>query len=184
MTADKPDIPLTQKLKSKDKTALKEIYQQYFAPCARIVLKDGGSNEDAREVFQEAVFSLLMKLENEDFVIQSNLKGYLSQSCFNIWVKHKRRGRKFISEADLSMKIETVDDGKRIMLEKEKEEEQYTQMYTCLNKLSENCNTLLKLSFFKKMKDEDIARQMEYKTGFVKQKRMRCMRSLRICMGA
>lgn len=168
-----------RRIRQKDKKVVQELYEAHYKPCSAIILRDGGTVEDAREVFQEALFSLLVKAQNPDFSIRSNLKGYLYRTCFNIWVKMKREQRKYES-TDKVLNDLPDQDG---IPEKQEQEERYLLLNDCIKKASPACQKLLELSYYTDMIDEKIAEAMNYTKLFVRNKRRRCMKALRACMG-
>lgn len=170
-------------VRARDKNAIAEVYREYFKPCAKVVLKDGGTVDDAREVFQQVMCSLIDKLEKSDFTIKSNLKGYLYQSCFNQWVNNKRKRRRYDSTDDYD-NSELPDDSDDTIAEKLEQEAQYQAMYACIKTLKPDCRRGLELFYFKEKPDKEIAVIMEFTLAYVKQHRRRCMKSLRLCMGA
>ncbi|MEL6922858.1 MAG: sigma-70 family RNA polymerase sigma factor, partial [Bacteroidota bacterium] len=171
---------LLLRIRRGESKAVKELYEQTFDSSARVVLRDGGSFQDAEEVFQEAVFSLMIKLERPEFRVRSSLKSYLSQSCFNIWVKTKRAQR-LLQDLEITPLNQLVsEDNVDALTEKE---QRFLQMEACLDKASAACQRLLRLTFFEKKSDEEIAPILNYSKQFVKNKRRRCMEALRKCMG-
>lgn len=170
-------------VRARDKNAIAGVYKEYFKPCAKVVLKDSGTIDDAREVFQQVICSLIDKLERSDFTIKSNLKGYLYQSCFNQWVSNKRKQRKYSSIDDGNVR-ELVDSSESTIVEKQEQEAQYQVMYSCIKILKPSCRKGLELFYFEDKRDKEIAVVMEFTIDYVKQHRRRCMKSLRKCMGA
>ena len=65
---------LLQRINAREPKALEELYQLLFWPCAKVVTKDGGSLDEAKEVFHQAIFSLMIKLQSPDFSLKKNLK--------------------------------------------------------------------------------------------------------------
>ena len=170
---------LLDQVRAGNRSATKKLYQQLFRPCSYPVFSDNGDVEDAKEVFQEAFVSLLVKLKDPTFKVKSNLQGYLKQACFNIWVKKKRERRK---ENPLDTTEMDVPDDQDDLQLKEAREEQFEQMYKCLSKSSEDCQKLLRLFFYEKKRDKEIAEIMNYGVSFVRNKRQRCIKALRKCM--
>jgi len=177
------DKQLLNGLRNRDKNAIAQVFEEYFKPCAKVVLKDGGTVDDAREVFHQVIYSLIKKLETPDFTIKSNLKGYLYQSCFNQWVGTKRERRKYDSiDND---KLSTIpDESLDVIAEKQKQEELYEAMQECIKQLNPKCQQGLELFFYKKKSDKEIAEIMSFSVKYVKQHRRRCIGELKQCMGA
>ena len=170
---------LLQRLNARDQGAVEEIYRQYFTPCAKVVLNHGGSVDDAREAFQETLFSLAIKLQNPAFSIKSNLGGYLSRSCYYIWVKTKTERLKTVSPENAPESPSPPSQ----LIEKNEQERRYEKMYHCMGKMNIDQRKLLQLTYFQNKKDKEIARLLDLSVEYVKNKRRRCMISLRKCMG-
>ena len=179
MTTDDQKIAL-EKIRAGDRLATKKLYAQLFRPCTYPVFNNGGNMEDAKEVFQEAFVSLLTKLKDPTFSVKVSLKAYLRQTCFNIWVGKKRATIKE-SPVDTS-EYDIAEDTSELDI-KNLKEEQFKLMYACLKKSSDECQQLLRLFFYEKKRDKEIATIMNYEAGFVRNKRRRCLNSLRECMG-
>ncbi len=54
-------------LKSKDNQAYEIVYQFYYPSVKNFILKNSGSEEDAKDIFQETIFVLLEKVSKDDF---------------------------------------------------------------------------------------------------------------------
>lgn len=59
---------------------------------------------------------------------------------------------------------------------------QHQRLYQGLKLLKEDCRTLLNLTFFEKIGDQEIADKMGYSYAFVPQKRRRCIKKLKTFM--
>lgn len=78
------------------------LQQLYLDETARkfiinLVLKHGGSLEDAKDVFQEAVILLDRKIRNKDCEILSSVRGYLCGLARHIWYNHNRKKMRAIT---------------------------------------------------------------------------------------
>lgn len=176
------DEALLNGLKQGDHASIKYIYETFFPDCARVVLKNGGEMDDAREVFQIAFCSLLEKLGDASFNVKSTVGGYIYTSCKYIWWgEHKRKSKWRLLDIEEVHIPDTnsLEDNLNV-----DELEKIKRLHTCLNELKEDCRKLLKLSFKKdKIKDAEIAAELNYTAQYVKTKRKRCMKKLRKCMG-
>lgn len=155
-------------------TAIKNVYQIGYHHCKWAVLNQNGTDTDAKDVFQQAVFSLLERVRQPDFEI-NNLKAYLFQSCRYIWLKEKRERRSTELVEHFSTDIPDTNE----LEQKEVREERLDALYKALDQLEENCRVLLELTYFEKQRDKDIAVTMKYQLNFVRVKRKRCLDHLR-----
>ena len=63
-----------------------KVYQKYFKQTEAYILKNNGSRDDARDVFQEVMLILLEKLDDPDFEMTSSLSTYLYAVSRNLWL--------------------------------------------------------------------------------------------------
>lgn len=175
-------IPLQKddltELRKGNNTAIKEIYKSNFSYCTTFIVRNGGSQDDAREIYQRSMVIFLEKLQDEAFELTSNIKKYLSGICRNQWLKElKRRGK--------MEELGTEQDGppaKSFGEDSGVEEEAPTRLqliFKYLNAGSASCKQLLLLTFFNKLPDKEIAPVMNYSLEFVRNKRRRCINSIR-----
>lgn len=50
------------------------------------ISKNNGNEEDAKDIFQDALFIIIEKIHNNDFVLQGTLSTYLFAICKNLWL--------------------------------------------------------------------------------------------------
>ena len=126
---------------------------------------------------------LLQKLQDKDFSINCNVKSYLYAICRNQWLtERKKRGKTDSIIDDEGKEIVMIDDSSEIAAKNEKEDK-FTRMFEQLKTASEECQKLIQLTFFKKLSDKEIAPLMNYSLEFVRNKRRRCIGSLRKKLG-
>lgn len=177
---------LLNKIRQGDNQAITQLYQIAFKYCASFVLRNNGTMDDAKDFFQEALFAFIKKLrQEEDFTIDHDIKAYLYTITRNLWLKRLRTDKK--SGLQLSMDesdspIVLIEDNQ--IEEKKELEAKHQQLYDGLKDLKGDCQQLLKLTFFEKKGDRDIAQIMDYSYEFVRQKRKRCIKSLKKLMAA
>ena len=85
-----PDGELIKALAAGENQAFKQVYRQGFSLVAALILKNGGKEEDAQDVFQEVLFVLVKKLRDPDFQLSCALNTYLYAVARNIWKSRNR----------------------------------------------------------------------------------------------
>ncbi|MFO7370669.1 MAG: RNA polymerase sigma factor [Bacteroidales bacterium] len=137
------DKELFQGLIAQDERVLKEYYVLYFQNVRRYVLSNSGSEEDARDLFQDALMVLFQKSRNKSFVLSCSLGTFLYSISRRLWLKELTRRRKTSYESldhedfvDLDSDIEVISDrNERMVFYK-----------ICFEELSEACRKVLALS--------------------------------------
>ncbi|MEM1325029.1 MAG: sigma-70 family RNA polymerase sigma factor [Bacteroidota bacterium] len=165
---------LIEQLRSGDKNSIKQVYLDFYEKCKWAVLKNGGDDEDAQETFQQALFSLLEKVQDQSFKVKA-LDNYLFRTCTFLWYATKRKRQRVSLTDTFSDEVEEVsydESSEHRLTQKDK-------MYQALNEINETCRKLLELFFFEKLSDVEIAPIMNFAPNYVRVKRSRCIMELR-----
>ncbi len=161
-----------------DQPNVQEFYDQVFPNCRGYVARYGGTEEDAREIFQRSLLILLVKLKNPDFNPKKGLKEYLFGIVRNQWQTERDLRLKKAGTTESDRDLELADDPEDFE-EKSELEQKYARMFAALRQVSEECRRLLRLTFYNKTRDKEIAKVMDYSVEFVRNKRRRCIRQIR-----
>lgn len=170
---------IIESIRRGDNRAIKALYKSAFAYCASFVLNNKGSREDAKEIFQRSMIVLVEKARDPDFNLDYPPKSYLYAVTRNQWLKElKRKGRtdSIVNEEGKEIVVVDSDDD---LQEKKEKESRFELLYDAMQKASEECRKLLQLTYFKKLKDKEIAPIMQYSLEFVRNKRRRCVKGMR-----
>lgn len=73
------------------------LYTLSFPDVASYIRKRGGSLEDARDVFQDALIIYYEKVVGEDFSLQKNEKAYLLGTTRYLWFKKYKADQRYQS---------------------------------------------------------------------------------------
>jgi RNA polymerase sigma factor (sigma-70 family) len=83
-------------LKSKDNQAYEILYKFYYPSVKNFILKNNGSEDDAKDIFQETIIVLLEKVPKDDFNLTSSLKTFIFAISSNLWLKRLRDSNKMV----------------------------------------------------------------------------------------
>jgi RNA polymerase sigma factor (sigma-70 family) len=139
------------------------------------VLKNGGTSEDARDVFQDALVIIYKKAQREDFELTSQFYTYLFGVCNNVW--RKKREKKVNNPVTISDEEGYIDEtgGVEQILE---QRERYKLYKDAFERLSNGCKTLLQL-FYQKETMKNIAEVLQLTSAdAAKTRKMRCQKEL------
>ncbi|MDP4711843.1 MAG: sigma-70 family RNA polymerase sigma factor [Saprospiraceae bacterium] len=158
--------------------AFAEIYACHYASVQKFITKQGGTDEDAQDVFQEILIILYEKIRQADFKLDCKLSTYMLAICKNIWHKKLKRLRlqqniiqenhkqSLLVEEEAPADYAIISDEKRLM--------------ELLSHLSPDCREILRLYYFDRLSMRQIAEVMGYNSEQVaKNKKSRCMQVLR-----
>lgn len=157
-----------------DNLILQYIYKQYYYNINYFIRKNQGSEDDASDIFQEAIIIIYRKIKENDLIFEkSSFKGYLFSVCRFLWLKQleKRRIEKEKLNESLPYHEDLYDDNLNELAEKN---ERYGLYQKHFGTLSTDCQKLLQL-FFEKTSLKDIAKVMGYKSEkYAKKRKFKC----------
>jgi len=157
-----------------DNLILQHIYKQFYYKINYFVKKNSGNEEDANDIFQEAIIIIYRKIKENDLVFQtSSFEGYLFSVCRFLWLKqlHKRKLEKEKISETIPYQEDLYDENLVMLVEKN---EKYGLYQKHFNTLSTDCQKLLQL-FFEKVPLREIARIMGYKgEKYAKKRKYKC----------
>ena len=169
------DSILIQGIRKQDSTILQYIYRKYYPSVERYILNNQGDNQDAMDIFQEAIIITYRKSLNPDFQLESSLKTYIISISKYLWLKDLRN-KKTEDEALVTYAItEIPQDIDEEFIKKHQRYKIFQENYKLLSK---ECQKVLNL-YFKEIPIAEIAKRLNYKsTNFVKKKKYECKERL------
>jgi RNA polymerase sigma factor (sigma-70 family) len=153
------DNALLNQLKSEDNASFGVLYKFYFPTIAAYIINNGGSKEDAEDIFQESIIVLLQKVRGSNFVLTSSLKTYLFAIARNGWLKRLRDNKLKPIDGFEKYPTETETFTFELLHEPTKEE----KLTSWLTKITEHCQRILKAIFFYKEPMGSLMQKMGWK---------------------
>lgn len=157
-----------------DTKVITEIYKDILPGIIAWVKKNGGQEEDAKDLFQEMIISIYKKMKKGDFELTCKFWSYALVVCRNLWFASNRK-------TDRISYVEVVDD-ERVEIESDMQEEierkeQYLLYRKHFQSLSDSCQQVMSL-FFAKVKMSEIAEKMKSTESYIKKKKFKCKEEL------
>ncbi|MCB1148348.1 MAG: sigma-70 family RNA polymerase sigma factor, partial [Leptospiraceae bacterium] len=139
-----------------------------------LIQKNGGTAEDAADIFQEGMVVLYEKVNQGAVEWQSTLKTFLYAVCRNKWLMELRK-KKNRKTNILEDNVHLADDTsiQKDIISQEKNE----LMRKHFKKLGDDCQKILKL-FFEATSMKDIGNIMGFSEGYAKKKKFNCQQKL------
>src|SRR5258708_31043925 len=91
-----------EELRKKNTTALKQLYKTHYPMVLNLVLANNGSEQEAKDVFQEAIIHFYERLQQVEFVLTCKIKTYLYAVSRRLWLKR-------LAEQKRKVRIEEED---------------------------------------------------------------------------
>ncbi len=140
-----PKMEISIRSKNREDLFL-QLYQRCFPAVARYVRKMGGSLEQAKDVFQEALLAYYEKMQEGELELRTNESAYLFGIARNVWSKRyaeqaKHQPLNYL--ADVQQHEDRVASPKKIL--------------RYLEAAGQKCMELLRAFYFDKTGLEEIA---------------------------
>src|SRR5690606_1503721 len=164
-------------IKANDEQVMQQLYVDNFDRTKQFVLRNHGTLDDAKDIYQEAYLSAWRNIRMDRFTPRHDgaLEAYLLQIARHKWLDHLRTSRfkhtvSLAPEHENLMTFDTLDDitEKRIQLIK-----------THFRALGEGCRKLLARFYYKNESMKTIAADMGWTAATAKSNKYRCMEKLR-----
>jgi RNA polymerase sigma factor (sigma-70 family) len=138
-----------------------------FMPTVKnFVLKNSGTSEDAKDIFQDALVVLYKKVNTEDFALTVSLNTYMVAIAKHVWWQELRKRNKMpMAEPQEEVAEVLVND-----------EPQFSLAEAAFHLLGEKCKQLLTLFYFQKKSFREIATMLAFSDEHVaKNQKYRCI---------
>lgn len=163
-----------QALIKNDLSGLRLIYSEYLPRIQMLITKNGGSADDANDIFQDALVIIYEKAKGKDFKLTSSFYTLLYGVCRNLW--GNRIQKKSFQEVALPEDIKYINEEN--ILNDILKEERAQIFLESFNQLGGDCKKLLRL-FFDKIKMEKIKEMMGFSSvSYAKKRKFVCKEKL------
>jgi RNA polymerase sigma factor (sigma-70 family) len=159
--------------------AFEELYNRYFRMVEDMVLKFNGSTEDARDVFQEALFVFVKKLRDPAFTLTSKASTFIYAVARNLYLKKAGKATVEISIDQQQFSIFKQEEPAQEDLSPIEKDSILNVMNDKLEQLEADCRAVIMYSFYQGLSHAQIASLTGYTEAFVKVKKFRCLEYLR-----
>lgn len=173
------------RIKANDESALAALYTENYPKVEAFVIRNSGTADQAKDVYQEAFIIVWQHVKNDRFREQDtgSINGYLYQIAKNKWLDYLRSSafRKTYPLTDNT----TLKDQFVEIADKEKqdslmiEEEKLQKAMSAFSSLSDECREMLRKFYFEKRSLRTIARAIQIDEASARNKKYRCMQKLR-----
>lgn len=166
------------KLKANDEHTLRTLYAANYPRVEEYVLKNSGSRDDARDIYQEAFIAAWRNITLGRFKPQhdGSINGYLFRIAKNKWMDVLRIQKRRNASAGIAA-AEVADEITEVLTP---EEEGYLELVKKhFATMGEPCKELLSMFYFEKKRLKDIAVFFSWTEATAKNNKYRCLQKLR-----
>lgn len=157
-----------ERIQKGDEKALEFLYKKYYRMMTKLVITNSGTEEEARDIYQDALIVFWQKATSGNLVLTSKISTYIYSICQNLWRKELDRKKRLSNEEKDSAVTMNMDSA-----EKEK------IIARCMEQLGETCKKVLMFYYFEEMSMQDIAEKLGFaNTDTAKTKKYKCKKKL------
>ena len=144
--------------------ALTQLYRRYFPMVLHFVTTNSGSEDEAKDIYQEALIVLYEKVRGGSFELHSLLKTYIYSVSRRLWLKQLSYRNRFLvndieTAATDSAAVGQMNDD---LADHEERDRQFELMSDSLDRLGEPCRTLLEDFYIRHSSMQDITEKFGY----------------------
>lgn len=151
-----------------DEKALEFIYKKYYRMMTKLVITNSGTEDEARDVYQDALVVFWQKARSGNLVLTSKISTYVYSICQNLWRKELDRKKRLSNEEKDSAESLDLDGPEREKI-----------IARCMEQLGDTCRKVLTYYYFDEMSMQEIADKLGFaNTDTAKTKKYKCKQKL------
>ena len=158
-------------------SVLKRLYLAYFPMILQLIINNNGNEDDAKDIYQEAIIILYNKVKAGDFELSSKLKTYIYSVCRRLWLKRLNQKNRYGGDIRDFQEFLAVDDESELHGQMDM---QFSKMGTALSLLGEPCKTIIEDFYIHNKSMQDICESFGYTNADnAKTQKYKCLQRLK-----
>ncbi len=157
--------------------AIRSVYRQHFESLAWIIKNNGGSQQDAEDIFQEVLVNFLGLVQQDKFRGESSVKTFLFSMTKHTWLNElKKRGRTEVRELRYEKgSDQQVTDVSQVIAEREARK----QVMYVVEQLGDACKKILVMFYYENLSMKEMLARLDYENEqVVRNKKYKCLKQL------
>ena len=157
--------------------ALEALYRQHFRIVEKFILRNSGTKDDAKDIFQESLIHFYKKIKSGDLELSCQIKTYIYSVCRNKWLDILRREKNHskIIDREFGYSVAHVDPHAGIDTKEKK-----MVIEKVLGRIGRQCKEILYYFYYERYSMKEIAEKMGFKgEQSAKNKKLKCLKYLR-----
>ena len=156
---------------------LKRIYTAYFPMVLQLILANNGNEDEAKDIYQEAIIVLYSKVKAGDFELTSKLKTYIYSVCRRLWLKRLSHISKYSGDIRDFNEYAPVEED---LVQHEERDIQFEKMGGALKVLGEPCKTIIEDFYIYNRSMQEICEKFGYTNADnAKTQKYKCLQRLK-----
>ncbi|MDH5598036.1 MAG: sigma-70 family RNA polymerase sigma factor [Cyclobacteriaceae bacterium] len=159
---------LFEKICKGDEKALEYLYKKYYRMMTKMIINNSGSEEEAKDIYQEALLVFWQKAISGEFVLTSKISTFIYSVCQNLWRKELDRKKRLSNEEKDSLEFQDGDQKEKAKI-----------VLDCIDQLGDTCKNILMYYYYDGMSMSEIAEKLGFaNTNTAKTKKYKCKMKL------
>lgn len=138
---------------------METIYRENYNVVQALIINNNGSDDDAKDVFQEAMIVLYEKARSGNFELNCQIRTYLYSVCRRLWLKRLHQSNRYSPEVHHLENLVPVEDD---IEEHVRRDSEFEMMEKAISSLGEPCKSLLEAYYLQKRNMQEIALSFGY----------------------
>ncbi len=142
-----------------------------------MVCSNSGTEQEAKDVYQDAVITFYEKTQQPEFVLTCKIKTYLFAVSRRLWLKRLAEKKRYHGKIEESETFLEIDEE---MVDIEEKEEAFGRMANALDKLGEPCRSIIEDFYFNGQNMDAIRDKFGYTNADnAKNQKYKCLQRLK-----
>jgi len=160
------DFEVIECLRERKSYVVRYLSDKYLPMIRFMVVKMGGTTEDARDIFQEGLMVMIEKLDDRNFSLSCKFKTLLYSICENMWkmsLKKKQSAANYLSRIKVTNEEEDISES----IDNALCREIFQDVYKTLDPVGKKILSL----YWEDVSPQDIALKLGYSYGYIRKKK-------------
>ena len=167
-------------LRLSDDAVIKAVYKKFYPAVMRMVLQNNGTEQEAKDVFQETVLVLFHHVQKQNFILSCALQTYLYSVAKRLWLKQLKSKNGTLKLDERFYEGDDFADADNEVSVFEERELQLERMQASISQLGEPCKTLLEDFYLRRLGMDEIAEKFGYtNSDNAKNQKYKCLQRLK-----
>ena len=164
-------------IKNDDERALSQLYKTHYSSIAHLVINNNGTEQEAKDIYQEAIIVLYEKVRSDRFELNCKLKTFIYSVCRRLWLKRLAEKNRFGGKINDIEEFISIDDD---LPEIEANEKRFEYMASSLQLLGEPCRSLIEDFYINGLNMPEITEKFGYtNSDNAKNQKYKCLMRLK-----